>query len=148
MTDRHYAPFVEFLFLTGCRPSEAVGLWTEKAFNFHRDFLYIALRNQKFLSRKVNYGRTLTDYECERFIGNCPAIFDQRRFYCRMIKIFGGHQQFIGETFFYSTSEDVKSLVPMVSSGTTPSKCLLQSSQLRKRRRRSGPIVATPANTG
>jgi integrase len=26
MTYRHYAPFVEFLFLTGCRPSEAVGL--------------------------------------------------------------------------------------------------------------------------
>jgi integrase len=26
MSYRHYAPFVEFLFLTGCRPSEAVGL--------------------------------------------------------------------------------------------------------------------------
>jgi integrase len=26
MTYGHYAPFVEFLFLTGCRPSEAVGL--------------------------------------------------------------------------------------------------------------------------
>lgn len=31
----HYAPFVEFLFLTGCRPSEAVGLqWKHVASNF------------------------------------------------------------------------------------------------------------------
>ncbi len=27
---RHYAPFVEFLFLTGCRPSEAIGLTWNK----------------------------------------------------------------------------------------------------------------------
>lgn len=32
---RHYAPFVEFLFLTGCRPSEAVGLrWENVAEDF------------------------------------------------------------------------------------------------------------------
>ncbi|MBW4474017.1 MAG: tyrosine-type recombinase/integrase [Stenomitos rutilans HA7619-LM2] len=33
MNYRHYAPFVEFLFLTGCRPSEAVGLqWQDVHF--------------------------------------------------------------------------------------------------------------------
>jgi integrase len=37
MTYRHYAPFVEFLFLTGCRPSEAVGLqWQHIADDFSK----------------------------------------------------------------------------------------------------------------
>lgn len=33
----HYAPFVKFLFLTGCRPSEAVGLrWADISSDFHK----------------------------------------------------------------------------------------------------------------
>lgn len=34
---RHYAPFVKFLFLTGCRPSEAVGLrWADISSDFQK----------------------------------------------------------------------------------------------------------------
>ncbi|MEO0537524.1 MAG: hypothetical protein AAF215_27145 [Cyanobacteria bacterium P01_A01_bin.123] len=62
MNYRHYAPFVEFLFLVGCRPSEAIGLqWKHISEDFsfvHFDSSLVQIGNRRVRTQGSKNNRT------------------------------------------------------------------------------------------